>query len=177
MKSSFSFSTSAASDTFVRLTSFVGVASALRAGVEGAVLMLLAAACSLALGRGTYEAVTTLQLAAAAPRSALSPVTAAKLLLERALQQSNDPPLPNSATAPRQFRVDVLRNNDIKLVCRAETAVVVEDLCNAAANDVLPSGLRVVRRAQAGSIVFTSVFAAVWPALLVGLGWFLIRRS
>ena len=156
--------------------------SAWRASFEAVSFTVLTLMLGLTIGRARYEAVTTLAVAGnagdqtAPAASAPRPDFAAKVLLARAAAFANDPPLADPS-APRTFRVDVLRDQRLTLVCQAENSALAQELCNGTvsrARQTLP-GLRVVERARTSTYAWASVLEALWPALLVGFGWFLVR--
>lgn len=144
-----------------------------RVWIEALTLALLASAIVLAFGNLRHEAVTVVALKA---RSTALPERTARLLLDQGVRQAHDPSLaPSPAT--RRFRVDVLRDHRLKLVCQAESSLLAQELCNGAALATIESApeLKLVERAQESSLALQSLLAAVWPALLIGLGWFVLR--
>lgn len=133
------------------------------------------------VGRARYEGVTTLAIGASATgadTTPLSPPMAAQSLLAQANRRLTDPPLPEGSPA-REFRVDVLRNQELQLVCVTESLQSAAAACELAARDAASQEPRL---RLAGPTVATMrfrerIFAAVWPALLAALGWFFVRTS
>lgn len=148
-----------------------------RALLESMGLALLVGGIIFAAGRARYEAIAT--LAIDSPSGATSaPPTAAKRLLTGALRYAEDPPVADP-TMQRVFRVDVLRNQQLQLVCETERWQLAQQLCMQAANDAVAQSqnLRIVSHTPSRVLVRRRLFDAAWPALLAGLGWILVRTS
>jgi Mrp family chromosome partitioning ATPase len=148
-----------------------------RAALESASLALLVGVAMFMAGQGRSEAVATLARGDTPEGSSvMSPPTAAKEILALAVEGAHDPPL-KDATVPREFRVDVLRNNHLQLICRAENADLAVELCDRAATEAAARGYHIVAHGREATPVDRRAFDAAWPALLAALGWFLVRTS
>jgi Mrp family chromosome partitioning ATPase len=129
-------------------------------------------------GRARSEAVVTLQIVERPqPSEVPTPPAAAKRLLAFAIQHANEPPVPTGSLA-REFRVDVLRNQNLLLVCKAETPELAVDLCGRTSKEATATGLFLgIEHARETTPVARRAFDAAWPAILAAFGWFLVRTS
>jgi Mrp family chromosome partitioning ATPase len=139
---------------------------------------LLVAIAIFSAGRARSEAVVTLQIVEQPQPSELpTPPAAAKRLLALAVKHANEPAVPAGSLA-REFRVDVLRNQNLQLVCKAETAELAVDLCQRTSKEATATGLFLgIEHAHETTPVARRAFDAAWPALLAAFGWFLVRTS
>jgi Mrp family chromosome partitioning ATPase len=148
-----------------------------RAALESSSLVLLVGVAMFVARQGRSEAVATLARGDMPVGSqVISPPAAAKQILGLAVEGAHDPPL-QGAAAPREFRVDVLRNNHLQLICRAEDSELAIELCDRAATEAAARGFHIVAHGREATPVDRRAFDAAWPALLAALGWFLVRTS
>lgn len=151
--------------------------------MEAATLALLISAAVYWVRPKLYESLITFTLDAelVAPGSAVagaaqSPRATAQALLSFALSRADDP-APSDPRVRRGFAVELLRNLQLQLVCRAERPELAEHICGRAGIEALAQlpALQHASPARPATRARIKPRELLWPGLCAGFAWFALR--